>query len=242
MKKLFNFGSWHLWIGLVLSIPVIIVGVTAVFIAHKDQFKNTYIGSSSGEMKKYSTEIKSVIATSDGKMYAGTKDGLFLQDGNDWKEVKDLSGMDVKSLTVKGNILFAATKMGAYKVKGIEAEKIYSGEAHYISTSSDGMLWLTTKEKGIYESNDDGRNWNKNESFMSLNANVNKMQEGKSGMKFNKLIMDLHTGKFFLGKEYEWLWIDIVGLALALLTLTGILIWWKKLRNKRVIITNATTK
>jgi hypothetical protein len=68
------------------------------------------------------------------------------------------------------------------------------------------------------------------------------MQEGKSGMKFNKLIMDLHTGKFFLGKEYEWLWIDIVGLALALLTLTGILIWWKKLRNKRVIITNATTK
>ena len=40
-----------------------------------------------------------------------------------------------------------------------------------------------------------------------------------------KLVMDLHTGKFFFGKTREWIWIDLVGGAMVLLGVTGIVIW-----------------
>ena len=41
------------------------------------------------------------------------------------------------------------------------------------------------------------------------------------------LIMDMHTGKAFLGKSAEWIWIDVLGIVLCLLSLTGVWVWWQ---------------
>lgn len=52
-------------------------------------------------------------------------------------------------------------------------------------------------------------------------------------MPLSKIIMDIHTGKLFLGKQYEWIWIDLLGYACVGLGLTGLVMWMRGLANAR---------
>lgn len=48
-----------------------------------------------------------------------------------------------------------------------------------------------------------------------------------------KLMLDLHTGRAFLGKEAEWIWIDLLGLVWVFLGGTGLYLWWHAQTRRR---------
>ena len=52
-------------------------------------------------------------------------------------------------------------------------------------------------------------------------------------ISFGKLIMDLHTGKAFFGKDAEWIWIDVLGSVWIFLGFTGIYLWWRTQTKRR---------
>jgi uncharacterized iron-regulated membrane protein len=49
-----------------------------------------------------------------------------------------------------------------------------------------------------------------------------------------KLMLDLHTGKAFFGKEAEWIWIDLLGGVWVFLGFTGIYLWWRTQTKRRM--------
>jgi len=42
------------------------------------------------------------------------------------------------------------------------------------------------------------------------------------------LVLHIHTGRAFLGKQNEWIWINLVSLSVILLIFTGVYVWIKK--------------
>ncbi|MBI4230428.1 MAG: PepSY domain-containing protein [Planctomycetes bacterium] len=53
-----------------------------------------------------------------------------------------------------------------------------------------------------------------------------------SGVRWGKLMMDLHTGKFFGGASGKLL-IDITSFTILVLTVSGVYLWWLPLQRKR---------
>ncbi|PKO58071.1 MAG: hypothetical protein CVU25_05815, partial [Betaproteobacteria bacterium HGW-Betaproteobacteria-19] len=95
------------------------------------------------------------------------------------------------------------------------------------------------KDHGLLVSAD-GRDWRPDPELMPVLAA--SMVEGEAELiTLGKLVMDLHTGKAFFGKDWEWIWIDLVGLAMTLLSLTGVYMWWRGERRKAALAQNRET-
>jgi hypothetical protein len=248
MKNLFNGTKWHTWLGVILSLPVFIVGATAVLIAFQDSYKGTesepYLnvswlpGYSNGAMKMEGEmqrgKIKSSLLSSDGKMYYGTKAGVIVVENGKAKEIPSFAGMDVFTISEFNNEIFVGTKMGLYKYTNEKATKLFDKETHHLDIRKDGSLAISTN-KEMYYSNDNGSTWKKDETLAQLISTLptpkNTMME-QSSIPMHKFVMDLHTGKAFFGKSYENIWIILVGLSICFLTGTGIFMWYKRLRKK----------
>ncbi|MFQ3576702.1 MAG: PepSY domain-containing protein [Cytophagales bacterium] len=240
-KKIFDFNNWHLWIGVLLSFPIIVVGLTAILIAHKKSFDKWVINAPVLQEKYQKLEFKEIraVANSNGYDYLATKNGLFvLNEDDEWQKVINTENAEFKQLLKTQEAIIAIGKNGLWKISGLESEKISSLESLHLSLEDNGK-WVLTTKNGILSSHDQGKTWNPdsflNESIQQItmvNMEKDDEKEGKAGIKFNKLVMDMHTGKFFTGKEYEWLWIDIVGGSLVLLTLTGLWMWVIKQKAK----------
>jgi hypothetical protein len=249
-------SNWHTWIGAVLSIPILIVGITAVYLVHKDFFKGEKEKHEKHEQnEKYSTtkvdmkDIKAVAVDENNITWFGTKKGLYKIKNGKPEAVKALMDIDVRQLFNYEKNLFVVTKEGLYVKAQDKFEKIIEGEFTALSTTPDNLLLLTGKY-GILSSRDGGKTFTEDAGFTQLASNLPgvvkmkekeyKMKDGekeKEGRDFGKLMKDLHTGKF-LGKDYMWIWGDVVGIACVLLVVTGLYMWYKKSRNNRLINKN----
>jgi hypothetical protein len=85
------------------------------------------------------------------------------------------------------------------------------------------------KDTGMQISRDGGRTWSADPTFARLASVAGEQAEPYT---MQKLVMDLHTGKFFFGKRAEWIWIDLLGITLVMLCLTGGLMWWRSQKRK----------
>ncbi len=241
-------SNWHTWIGAVLSIPILIVGITAVYLVHKDFFK--------GEKEKYEKhekysaakvdmkDVKAVAVDENNITWFGTKKGLYMIENGNPEAVKELMEIDVRQLFNYENGLFVVTKEGLYVKAQDKFEEIIEGDFTALSAAPGNLLLLTGKY-GVLSSRDGGKTFIEDTTFTQLAINLpgvkkmkekdSKMKDGeKEGKDFGKLMKDLHTGKF-LGKDYMWIWGDLVGIACILLVITGLYMWYKKSRNNRQI-------
>lgn len=238
MKSKVTQRSLHLWAGAILSIPILIVGLTAVFIAHKDSLgtKQVALGSvplpgySSALAEMHGAEARSYFQSADGREWLGTKAGLFVRAGESFAPVEALHGVEVRALAVTGSGLVAATKMGLYREQDGAWTQTHKGDYWTVSARGDGTLVATSK-MGLMQSADAGASWQPAKS-LNLALAALPSEVTAEAMTLDKLVMDLHTGKAFLGKEYEWLWIDLVGIACAGLALTGLVLWRRGRRQK----------
>lgn len=219
----------HLWSGVLLALPMFIVGITAVFIAHKDGLglKDMPIGGLSMAATK-ELELRAVTQTADGRLWLGSQQGLFVQQADGTAQRQ--ADFEVRQLLAEGDSLWVASKMGLYLLQDGGLEQRLDGDVHGIGRLADGQLMASVKDIGALHSRD-GLSW----SPWAGNAALLAAQgETATPYTFGKLVMDLHTGKAFFGKSGEWLWIDVLGITLALLGLTGVWVWWQSRRRAAI--------
>ncbi|MFT0621617.1 hypothetical protein ACMHYQ_03040 [Ectopseudomonas guguanensis] len=215
----------HLWSGVILAIPMFIVGITAVFIAHDKSLGLKDLPLSWLPMSyEKENELRSAAQTGDGQLWFGSKYGVFRQGADG--QLQQRSEVEVRQLLGEQEQLWVASKEGLYLIDGERMEKRLDAEVHGITRLQDGQLLASVKDEGALLSRD-GLDWQPS----PLNAALASVQSATpKPYTFGKLVMDLHTGKAFFGKSGEWIWIDVLGITLALLGLTGVWIWWQSRR------------
>ena len=102
-----------------------------------------------------------ILINFNGKVYAGTDEGLFVFDGDTWKDA-GVSGV-VHTLSKGSDFIVVGTDKGVYIVDG-EVKKVGSniGGAVYSSFVKDGKIFVGTsfnESGGLFVSDDRGESW-----------------------------------------------------------------------------------
>jgi hypothetical protein len=240
-----SFRGWHIWLSIALSLPILIVGLTAVFIAHDKalDLKSLHVPaawspmSQPAQLHRNDTEVRALWGDAAGTQWLGSKMGLY-RIGPEGVPTPIVGPYDVRALHGAGAAMLVAAKNGLWRVEPgeITARRLVQGEFWSVTATPQGLL-AVPKEADAQISLDEGRHWQAWEPAVQATeqlAAILAMQaeSGQRTITVSKLVMDLHTGKAFFGKQYEWIWIDIVGLAMVLLTVTGLVMWWRSQRRK----------
>lgn len=215
--------NWHNWVSVGLGFPLLLVGLTTFFIAHDDALgtKNIHLPIS---MPAEATEIRASVFM-DGQQWLGSRYGLLsVKDG-----VADLvsSGPkdEVRDLAISGSALLIAGKEGLWRYENGESKKVFKGDCWQVS-NNQGALSAACRKVGVVQSRD-GTEWAKQNLSMSP-----ELAQAAKQMPLSKVIMDIHTGQLFFGKQYEWIWIDLLGFACVGLGLTGLIMWMRGRRQR----------
>lgn len=169
MKKWFNLRDWHLWIGIVTAIPILIIAVSTVFLVHKGLNFNLRVPAlfQSAAMIK---DLRSVSTTSEQTWLAG-KFGLIQIDHNgQLKRYAELGELfDIQP--VNEQQLLAAGKRGLWLLSHDSAPQRLLQEEIRTLTNHNDMLFATSKNRW-WASQDGGLTWqNGSEVFQTSYRN-----------------------------------------------------------------------
>lgn len=242
MKTEINWRGWHTWWSVALALPISIVSLTAIFIAHEDALglKSAPLPAALRPAVQERTaavpEIRAAHRHGDGTLYIAMKNGLFAQTGTTLTPVPALAGIEVRGLASTMDGLYAATKSGVWRLAGENWERVLRGEAWSVNAASDRRIVAAMKQGGVVASNDGGATWQAERALNQALTEAVAAETHSPRFTLHKLVMDMHTGKAFLGKTYEWLWIDIVAGAMLFLSFSGLVMWWRARRQRRRMI------
>jgi hypothetical protein len=240
MKLNFHSRTWHIWVSLILSLPILIVAATAVFIAHKKAIGTEEInvaanwlpGYRSAAAKLGRNEMRASLTTAGGETWVATNSGLYRLDGEQLVATEALAGTQVRALAEAPWGRIAAAKNGIWLEKDGQWQRVQKGDAWSAASQPNGSIVVALKDKGLLWSSD-GQHWQTDARLVAALASL--PADTTEPLTLGKLIIDLHTGKAFFGKDGEWIWVDLVGLAISLLALTGVYMWWRGQRRKAAL-------
>ena len=201
----------HVWGGVIVAIPMLIIGVSTLFIAHGEAWGAKQV--TFGDVKP-DTELKRVLSTSQGVMLGG-KQGVVLLDETGKVTQTWLPQVDVKALRELDGQVYASGKMGLYQQQQHDWLQVYQGDVEDM-TMQQGKLTLLVQHVGLVQQQAD-------QQWTVLKADNKEHMPGN----LDKLMMDLHSGKALFGK-YDWIWMDILGAYIIIFTLTGIWLWSRR--------------
>lgn len=222
-----NLRKIHTWASVLLIVPILIVGGTAILIAHHDALGTKSVLLPGGAEQVASEpllnyEVRAVATDADGARLYATKHGLMRSEAGaapvDAGLPHDLRDMD----RLDSGRLLVAAKQGLFLQSATDGwNKLAEGD--FRSLSREGGGFLATSDEMVWQVSVNGIARPDKAFAAPLMAG---MDAGAAPpYTLEKLVMDLHTGKFFFGKTWEWIWIDLVGGAMVLLGVTGIVIW-----------------
>lgn len=244
MKLRFDSRKWHIWVSVMLALPILVVAVTAVFIAHSKSLRLAEIqvaagwlpGYGGGEAAKVQNEARATLFTRGGTHYVGTTGGLYRLEQGRLVAEPGFAGNQIRGLAEADWGIVAATRQGVWVARDGQWQRMRGGDAWSVATRADGSVVVAVRDEGLLVSAD-GSQWQADTAVMPALAAL-QGEGGTDTVTLARLVMDLHTGKALLGKNLEWLWIDLVGLAMTLLSLTGVYMWWRGERRKRALQAN----
>lgn len=254
MKLNLKARDWHNWISVILVLPMLLVGLTTVFIAHSKKlgleeievtpFVSWLPGYGAQAMQEMAAEVRASLVAADGTQWLGTKGGLYrITDGRAVQEA-ELGRTEVRDLTESPFGLVVATRNGVW-VRGAQGwHMALRGDAWDASLGSDGAVAVTLKDKGVLTSRD-GMDWQADEPLRATLSGMPGQADANKPVTLQNLVMDLHTGKAFFGKGSEWIWIDLLGVVWIFLGFTGLYMWWRsqtKRRDAAIKRVNAATE
>lgn len=241
MKISFESRKWHIWVSLILALPILIVAVTAIFIAHDKSLKLEEVPVSVGWLPGYAMqagkpgnhEPRALLLTRSGEQWVGLRHGLYRVEGETLRAVPALAGTQVRGLAEASWGRVVAAKNGVWVERDGTWTRAIDADAWNVSLRPDGGVTVALKDEGLQVSHD-GVTWTADVAVGRALAALPASAQDET-MNMHKLVMDLHTGKAFLGKRAEWIWIDLIGVAMALLALTGVYMWWRGEKRKSVL-------
>ena len=226
-----NMRNWHTWGSVLLGVPLLLVGLTTFFIAH-DKALGTReitvpIGSNVGPKAAATLEIRSA-ARIGAEQWIGTPHGIFRLDGAHAIAINGAPKDEIRDLVAAGNAVLLAGKKALWRYDDGQAAQILKADCWQVS-AGDGYT-AACKEVGLLESKD-GKQW----QARSVEFPASALAAASSGTPLSKIILDIHTGKLFFGKQYEWIWIDLLGLACVGLGITGLVMWMRGRRRHAAV-------
>lgn len=217
--------NWHTWASLVLGIPLLLVGLTAVFIAHDKSLGTKEVTLPIKSMGYEPVEIRSSLQVG-AEQWIGTKQGVFRLDGERVVALDGTPKDEIRDMAAAGSAVLMAGKKALWRVENGQAERVYKADCWQVTANSQGYT-AACKEVGLLASAD-GKTW----AERKVDFPPELLAATPREMTLAKVIMDMHTGKLFFGKEYEWIWIDLLGLACVGLGITGLVMWMRSRRQR----------
>jgi hypothetical protein len=227
---------WHTWLGVILALPILVVALTAVFMAHRKVLGTDQVNvaawlpgyhrqGGAGERP----DVRSTFIDRGGRVWLGTQEGLFAVQGGQVKRVASLGLTPVRAFAESDSTLMVAARNGVWQRDGERWSRVLQGEAWSLVVLADGRFLAVMRDQAPQWSRD-GKLWRPDPAIgQALDALSRRPADG--AITLSRLIRDLHTGEALLGKKWEWVWIDVLGVALATLALTGLWMW--RLTQKR---------
>jgi hypothetical protein len=230
MKLQFNSRKWHAWISFAISLPILIVAITAIFIAHGQKLGFRDIKVDASWLPGYSgasaqREVRAASNFENG-LWVGTQSGLFVRTDAGIGEIKSFSGQEIRTLLHTNHNLFVLTTQGLFARRGEQWSRVSRGPV--ISAYADGdNVYMMTRDKGLQFSGDGGATWGPSAQAQSALALLSPLGAEPAKIMLARVIRDLHTGEAILGHDREWIWNDIVGGTMTFLGITGLYLWWR---------------
>lgn len=218
--------KWHIWLGVVCAIPLFIVGLTTIFIAHEKSLKLDtqtisssffpgYIGS-----KTVTNEIKTYFKDEVGVEYFGYKSGLHVKKEGEVNPIPFFENHEIRKIAMMEKALVVGTKKALYIQHNGQFKELLKKEIWDISIH-DGVMHVTTNKEGLWVSKD-LKAWEKKETQV--------MHSTLTQVSLKKLNLDLHTGKAIFGDALMWIWQDILALCILFFMMSGVYLWYSKKR------------
>jgi hypothetical protein len=230
MKLQFNSRKWHAWISFALALPILLVSITAIFIAHGQKLGFRDIKVDAGWLPGYSAaptqrEVRATLATEDG-LWIGTQVGLYLQSEAGIREIKEFSSQEIRALLHTDAQLFVLTAQGLFTRRGEQWQKVSRGPV--TSAYADGnSVYALTRDNGLQVSSDGGASWDAVATARAALAQLPPLGNEPAKIILARVIRDLHTGEAIVGHDAEWIWNDVIGGTMTFLGITGIYLWWR---------------
>jgi hypothetical protein len=239
MASRFRSRNWHNWAAPLVAVPLLLVALTAVLLAHRKAIGAAELTVAANWLPGYGAparvprlEPRTLLTLADGDVYLGTGGGLYRLRGEGLEAVSALAGNPVRGLVEAPWGRIAATRNGVWLEQQGRWQQVLPGEAWSAATAADGRVLVALRERGVLASSD-GRRWQLEARLaiaLAAAATVG-LADPAEPLTLARLAMDLHSGRAWFGREREWIWIDVLAAALALLASTGLWMWgWRRWR------------
>lgn len=248
---------WHRRLGVILGVPFLLVGATAVLIAHGGRLGLKDIPVAAEWLPGYAArpaaqgtsdkggdghpaaggtggakaappsgpgELRGALVTRDGRQWLAAKGGVFELQGARAVRVEALPAQEFRQLAETPAGLLAAGKKGLYRQTGSDWEQLTDGEVWSINPGGNGEFIAVLKSGELLRLGADLKALTPEVTFADA-AQAAAAALPPEPLHLGKLILDLHTGKAFFSKRWEWIWIDLLGLVCIFLGITGIYLW-----------------
>jgi hypothetical protein len=220
-----NMRNWHTWGSVALGLPLLLVGLTTFFIAHEKPLGTKDIVVPLGGQASEPAEIRASLRIGN-EQWLSTKQGVFRLEGDRAIRLGGSPNDEIRDMVSAGGAVLLAGKKALWRYENGQATQAYKADCWQVAADGAGFA-AACKNVGLLVSAD-GKAW----QTRAVQFPERATDEAPTGTPLSKIIMDMHTGKFFLGKEYEWIWIDLLGLACVGLGITGLVMWMRGRRQR----------
>ena len=223
---------WHRRLGLILALPFLLAGITAILLAHATalNFRAIPADGALSWLPGYAQpthaappvpELRGYLRGGDGQVLAASRSGLYQFDTSAGElratAVAGIPPGEIRLLTATPAGAVALARNGLYRQDRDGWQLLLQGNIQGLSIGQDGTLAAVLRDRGLLQSVDSGASW-QSVALPPLPATPEPLTLGR-------LVRDLHTGAAFFGKRGEWLWIDLLGISLLFLGLSGATLW-----------------
>ncbi|MDO8310874.1 MAG: hypothetical protein Q7T25_02930 [Sideroxyarcus sp.] len=224
--------NWHTWGSVALGVPLLLVGLTTFFIAHEKRLGTKEIVIPTSATVNDPVEIRASVRVGN-EQWIGTKHGVFQLEGDRAAPIEGAPKDEIRDMLVVGNVALFAGKKALWRMelgKDGKATQVLKADCWQVAANGDGYA-AACKDEGLLVSAD-GKAWQARAIEFPVQTAAMAAQ---AGTPLSKIIMDMHTGKLFFGKQYEWIWIDLLGMACVGLGLTGLVMWMRGRRQRAAV-------
>jgi hypothetical protein len=227
----FNPRRWHSWLGALLSLPMLIIGVTAILMIHAPSLGWRELQIDTSWLPGYHTssrqdprrQVQALLETPQG-LWIGTRAGLFLQHGAVLDSIAAFDGQEIRALLTTPQGLLVLTPQGLWRARPQGWQSVLPGQITAIFAPGQDV-YAVLRGHGLLRSGDGGQSWRRPPEPAAF-ADLPAMSQ-PSTVAVAKLIRDLHTGEALFTHDLYWLWVDLLGVVLIFLACSGFYLWWR---------------
>jgi hypothetical protein len=238
--KLWNLRKIHLWIGIIVAIPLILIAITGFLISARSVMNISIPMSWTGKEAIERLPLTAFTQTKDGTAWIGNSQGLYSIQNDNVIKIPDFEGQEIVALVSLYEFLepIVATKMAIWHYQNNKWTAVKRGRVRELLILSDGSVLGISG--GIGELADskpfitkDGVTWQPYILAMKANEQLPKIDNPK--IPLHQFMREIHSGVYFFGKgSGEIIWNGFFGFIILVVSFSGLLIWYKRKRNRNL--------